>query len=173
MSASPLRPAVIFDRDGTLNIDHGYTHRPEDLAFTPGAPAAIASLNRRGVLVIVATNQSGVARGYFDENAVARFHARMQDALAPFGAHIDAFYYCPFHEEAADATYRAANHPDRKPNPGMIVRALCEWPIDPARCVLIGDEERDLLAARAAHIRGALYTEGALDALVEAETKGW
>lgn len=168
-----MNPAVIFDRDGTLNVDHGYVHRPADLTFTPGAPAAIAALNRRGILAIVTTNQSGVARGYYGEDAVVRFHAHMQEALAAHGARIDAFYYCPYHEDGVMPAYRIADHPDRKPNPGMIVRAMREWAIDPARALLIGDREIDIAAARAAGIRGALYEGGALDALVEAETRGW
>ena len=168
-----MTPAVIFDRDGTLNVDHGYVHKPADLTFVPGAPEAIAALNRRGILVIVATNQAGVARGYYDEDAVARFHAHMQDALAAHSARIDAFYYCPYHEDGVTETYRVANHPDRKPNPGMIIRAISEWSIDPTRAVLIGDRDSDVAAAQAAGIRGVLYEGGALDVLVEAETRGW
>ena len=102
-----------------------------------------------------------------------RFHARMQDELAAFGAQIDAFYYCPFYEEAVQDAYREPNHPDRKPNPGMIERAMREWSIDPARCLMIGDQEIDLAAARAANVRGAHYVGGRLDALVETETRGW
>ena len=168
-----MRAAIIFDRDGTLNLDRGFTHLPQDLVFTPGAPEAIAALNRRGVLALVATNQSGVARGLYDENAVERFHAHMQSELAKHGAHIDAFYFCPFHEDAAIAAYRVANHPDRKPNPGMLLRAMKEWEIDPTQALMIGDEERDMAAARAAGIACIRYEGGDLAALVEAHTKAW
>jgi D-glycero-D-manno-heptose 1,7-bisphosphate phosphatase len=161
-----LRPCAFFDRDGTLTSDHGYTYRPEDLAFMEGAPRAIRMLNEAGWLVVVVTNQSGVARGYFDENGVVRFHAAMNAALAEHGATIDAFYYCPFHADAKVEAYRHPDHPDRKPNPGMIRRAIADLPIDPARSFLVGDAESDLAAAKAAGIRARLYTGGDLAALV-------
>ena len=173
MPSDVLKPAVIFDRDGTLNLDRGYTFRPEDLEFTPGAERAIADLNARGILALVATNQSGVARGLYSEADVDAFHAEMQRALAARGAQIDGFYMCPFHEDAVVAAYRATNHPDRKPNPGMIVRAIAEWRVDPARALVIGDRDHDLAAARAARVRGALYEGGDLSELVARETALW
>jgi D-glycero-D-manno-heptose 1,7-bisphosphate phosphatase len=170
MTSPALRAAVIFDRDGTLNLDRGYTWRPQDLVLTPGAPAAIASLNARGIIAIVATNQSGVARGLYGEADVERFHAHLQSELARSGARIDGFYFCPFHEDAVVPRYRVADHPDRKPNPGMILRALADWRLDPARTLVIGDRDHDLAAAAAAGVRGALYEGGDLAALVAAET---
>jgi D-glycero-D-manno-heptose 1,7-bisphosphate phosphatase len=157
------RAAVIFDRDGVLNVDHGYVGDADRLDWIDGARRAIGRLNGEGVLVIVATNQSGVARGFFDEAAVERLHGVMQGDLAAQGAHIDAFYVCPFHADAADAAYRHADHPDRKPNPGMIVRAMAEWSIDPAQALLVGDKESDMEAARRAGIAGALFRGGDLD----------
>ncbi|MDQ2860265.1 MAG: HAD family hydrolase [Pseudomonadota bacterium] len=154
---------MIFDRDGVLNVDHGYVGETERLEWTLGARRAIRRLNREGVLVIVATNQSGVARGLFDEAAVEALHGVMQGDLAAEGAHIDAFYVCPFHPEAAVAAWRHSDHPDRKPNPGMILRALADWPIDPARALLVGDKESDMEAARRAGIAGALFAGGDLD----------
>jgi D-glycero-D-manno-heptose 1,7-bisphosphate phosphatase len=157
------RQAVIFDRDGVLNLDHGYVGDASRFEWVPGARRAIGRLNREGVLVIVATNQSGVARGMFDEAAVERLHGVMRDDLAARGAHIDAFYVCPFHAEAAVAAYRHADHPDRKPNPGMILRAMADWSIDPTRALLVGDQESDIEAARRAGIEGALFSGGDLD----------
>jgi D-glycero-D-manno-heptose 1,7-bisphosphate phosphatase len=158
--------AVIFDRDGVLNVDHGYVGDAGRFEWVAGARRAIARLNRQGVLVIVATNQSGVARGLFDEAAVERLHDVMQDDLAAEGAHIDAFYVCPFHAEAILAAYRHADHPDRKPNPGMIIRAMADWSIDPARALLVGDQESDMEAARRAGIAGALFSGGDLEAFL-------
>src|SRR6185437_6610767 len=89
------RPAAFLDRDGVLNLDRGYTHRPKELEWIDGAPEAVRLLKAAGYLVIVVTNQSGVARGFYDEDAVRRFHAHMQIALEWHGAQIDAFYYCP------------------------------------------------------------------------------
>ena len=94
------RPAAFLDRDGVLNYDHGYTHRPDDLVWTENAREAVLSLNNAGYLVFVVTNQAGVARGYYSERDVHAFHASMQSDLAKIGAYVDAFYYCPFHPDA-------------------------------------------------------------------------
>jgi histidinol-phosphate phosphatase family protein len=162
------RPALLFDRDGTLNVDHGYTFRPEDLRWTDGAREAVKAVNDAGWLAIVVTNQSGVARGLYTEADVDAFHARMQADLAAVGARIDAFYACPFHSEGANAAYIFADHPDRKPRPGMIRRAVLEHRLDRARSVVIGDHERDVQAAEAAGLRGVLVTEGELLGAVQA-----
>jgi D-glycero-D-manno-heptose 1,7-bisphosphate phosphatase len=162
-----VRSAALLDRDGVLNVDRGYTHRPEDLVFTPGAVRAVRRLNLTGRRVIVITNQAGVARGLYDEAAVDRFHATMNAALALEGARIDAFYSCPFHPEATVAAYRHPDHPDRKPNPGMVLRALTDSEVSPARAFLIGDRASDIQAATAAGVQGYLYLEGDLDQFVE------
>jgi D-glycero-D-manno-heptose 1,7-bisphosphate phosphatase len=169
------RPAVIFDRDGVLNVDHGYVGEPERMEWVDGARRAVRRLNEAGVVVIVATNQSGVARGLFDMAAVEAVHAVMQADLTVEGARIDAFYICPFHAEATDPAFAHPDHPDRKPNPGMILRAMDEWGLDPARCLLIGDKASDMEAAKRAGIAGALFEGGNLDdfvlPLIPRETK--
>jgi len=162
-----MKAAALLDRDGVLNVDRGYTHRPEDLTFTPGAVAAVRRLNQSGRKVIVVTNQAGVARGLYDEAAVDRFHAAMNAALETEGARIDAFYYCPFHPEANVEAYRHVDHPDRKPNPGMVLRALRDFGVAPARAFLIGDRQSDIQAAAAAGVRGYLYRDGDLDQFVQ------
>lgn len=161
-----VRPAVVFDRDGVLNEDTGYTHKPEQLVWRSGAREAIRLLNDRGYYVFVATNQAGVARGHYEESAIPAFHNHMQDQLAEAGAHIDAFYHCPFHPHGEVERYRVADHPDRKPNPGMILRALEEWPVDRSRSFLIGDRSSDIEAAERAGLPGHLYEGGDLAALV-------
>jgi D-glycero-D-manno-heptose 1,7-bisphosphate phosphatase len=163
---SEARAAVFLDRDGVLNVDHGYVHQLDRLEWIPGAKAAVARLNALGLLVIVATNQSGIARGYYDEAAMEAFHEAMAADLAAAGARIDAFYACPYLAEAAVARYRHPDHPDRKPNPGMILRAIADWNIDPARALLIGDKESDMEAARRAGVAGALFRGGDLDTFV-------
>jgi D-glycero-D-manno-heptose 1,7-bisphosphate phosphatase len=168
MSADGRLAGVILDRDGVLNRDHGYVGEVARLDWMPGAMRAVRRLNEAGLVVIVATNQSGVARGLFDMAAVETLHLAMQADLAVEGARVDAFYVCPFHPEAKVAAYAHPDHPDRKPNPGMILRALADWSIDPARALMIGDTERDLEAARRAGIRGVLFPGGDLDAFVRA-----
>jgi D,D-heptose 1,7-bisphosphate phosphatase len=159
------RPAAFLDRDGVLNVDHGYVHRIEALELMPGAARAVRRLNEAGFLVIVASNQSGVARGYYTLDDARRFNAALRARLAEEGARIDAFYLAPYHPDGVVADY-ARNHDDRKPGPGMLLRALAEWPVDAARSFLIGDRESDLEAARRAGLPGHLYRGGDLDAFV-------
>ena len=98
MSARP--GLAILDRDGVLNLEQGYAHRPDQLVLAPGAAAAVRRLNEAGWIVAVVTNQSGVARGLYDEAQVGIFHAAIAAALAAAGAHVDAWYFCPFHPDA-------------------------------------------------------------------------
>lgn len=163
-----MNPAVFFDRDGVLNVDHGYVGSLERFEWQPGAIEAILAANQAGFLVIVVTNQSGVARGYFSLSDVEQIHAWMAQQLAAAGAHVDRFYVCPFHPEAKIATYRAADHPDRKPNPGMLLRAIRDFDIDPGRSIMFGDNETDMLAARSAGVLPALYVGGNLADFVKA-----
>jgi D-glycero-D-manno-heptose 1,7-bisphosphate phosphatase len=167
--ASPLRPALFLDRDGVLNEDRGYVSRWEDFRWISGAKAVVAAFNRAGWLVIVVTNQSGVGRGFYTEEAMHALHARMREELAEVGGHIDAFYYAPQHPQAPLEAYRHPDPPDRKPNPGMILRALGEWPIDKAASVMVGDKPSDLEAALRAGIRGVLFSGGDLAEFLAAE----
>jgi D-glycero-D-manno-heptose 1,7-bisphosphate phosphatase len=154
------RPAAFLDRDGVLNVDMGYAHRPDQLQWIEGAQKAVRALNDAGYFVFVVTNQSGVARGFYSERQVGAFHEVMADQLAQDGAHIDAFYHCPFHHEGIVPEYVVADHPDRKPNPGMLLRAMREWRIHTARSFMIGDKDSDMEAARRAGIRGYQFTPG-------------
>lgn len=163
---SRRRKAVIFDRDGVLNVDHGYVYEPEKLEWIAGARRAIRRCNELGVLALVATNQSGIGRGYYDEASMHALHEQMRADLAAEGAHLDAIYYCPFHPDAVDEALRHPDHPDRKPNPGMILRALADWNLDPANVVLIGDKDTDIEAAERAGIEGLRFTGGDLDAFL-------
>jgi D-glycero-D-manno-heptose 1,7-bisphosphate phosphatase len=153
-TSSPKAAALFLDRDGTLTRDFGYTYRPSDLAWLPGAQDAIVDAARAGRRVIVVTNQSGIGRGLFTEAEMHAFHAAMQKDLAQRGAQIDAFYFCPFHEDAVITQYRAVSHPDRKPNPGMLLRAIADFGLDSGRCLMVGDAASDLEAARAAQVAG-------------------
>ena len=150
------RPAAFLDRDGVLNVDHGYVYRPEQLEWIDGAREAVRLLNTAGYYVFVISNQSGVARGYFDEAAVKSFHAHMQDGLAAQGAHIDAFYFCPHHPEGVIRSL-AVSCRCRKPAPGMLEQAVREWPIDLGASFLIGDKDDDVAAAKAFSIRGIKF----------------
>lgn len=151
--------AVFLDRDGTINVEKEYLHRPEDLELINGAAQAIARLNRAGFLVIVVTNQSGVARGYFTVADVNRLHQVMQEQLADDGAHIDAFYLCPHHPDKGLDQYRIACE-CRKGHPGMLLQAAAEWNIDLSGSFMVGDKQSDLLAGIAAGCHPCLVTTG-------------
>jgi D-glycero-D-manno-heptose 1,7-bisphosphate phosphatase len=154
--AGPRRPAAFLDRDGVLNIDHGYAYRPEQLEWVEGAAEAVRLLNEAGYYVLVVTNQSGVARGFYDEAAVKSLHAVMQDILSKDGARIDAFYYCPHHPNGSVKSL-AVQCRCRKPGPGMLEQAASEWQIDIGASFLIGDRDHDMAAAAAFNIRGIKF----------------
>ena len=153
--------AIFFDRDGTLNVDVDYLHEPADFVWVEGAIEAIRWANEHGYLVIAVTNQSGIARGYYDEAAVHRLHDWMNAELARQGARIDAFYYCPHHPAGRVPAYTRACD-CRKPAPGMLLRAIAEHDVDPAASLMIGDALRDITAAEKAGVRGVLYQGGSL-----------
>lgn len=147
---------AFLDRDGVLNQDHGYVCRPRDWQWVDGAVSAIQQLNQSGFKVVVVTNQSGIGRGFYDEQ---QFHALMAwvDAqLRPHHAHIDRVYFCPHHPEHALGDYR--RHCNcRKPAPGMLLEALRDFNAQPQHCTLIGDRASDLQAAQNAGVTGLLY----------------
>jgi histidinol-phosphate phosphatase family protein len=147
MDAQP-RPGVLLDRDGTIIVDHGYVSSVDEVDFIEGAPQAIAKLNRAHIPVAVVTNQSGVARGYYGIEDVAQVHSYIADRLADYGAHVDLFFYCPYHPDGVvDAFARASD--DRKPGPGMAYAAAAALNLDLASSWVVGDRQEDVgLAGR-------------------------
>ena len=155
----PERRAVFLDRDGTINVEREYLHLPGEFAFVPGAPEAIRLLKDAGFLVIVVTNQSGIARGFFDEAAVHRLHRYMDEQLARHGAAVDAYYLCPHHPLHGSGDYRRVCG-CRKPLPGMIIEAAGDFSIDLAASYVIGDKLADVAAGLAAGCRPLLVRTG-------------
>lgn len=162
------RPAAFLDRDGVLIVDSGYPHRPDQLVLIPGAAEAVKRLNDAGYVTVIVTNQSGVARGMFSEETMHGFNRMLVDRLAEAGARIDAVYAAPHHAEAVDERYRHPDHPDRKPNPGMLLKAIADHHLDPTRSLLIGDQPSDMEAARRAGVEGHRFEGGDLDQFVTA-----
>lgn len=157
-----MRQAIFFDRDGILNEEVGYLWQVEKFKWIDGAREAVKFCNERGLMTVVVTNQSGIARGYYTARDVDALHAFMQRELAEVGAHVDAFYYCPHHVEGVVEEFSVVCE-CRKPKPGMILRACRELDIDPAQSILFGDSERDIEAAKAAGLRaGIFFTSGNL-----------
>ncbi|BDU69419.1 hypothetical protein GETHOR_15200 [Geothrix oryzae] len=153
------KPAIFLDRDGTLNEEVDYLSDPEQLVMIPGAAAAVARLNARGIPVVVVTNQSGIGRGRYGWDDFAAVMSRMGALLALENGRIDAVYASPHHEQGQGA-YAVADHPERKPNPGMLVRAAEELGLDLARSWMVGDKDIDLEAGRRAGCRVALVRTG-------------
>ena len=165
------RKAIFFDRDGTLNVDKNYLYKIGDFEWLGDAPKAIRWANEHDYLVVVVTNQSGIARGYFTEADVRSLHAWMNEDLARFGAHIDAFYYCPHFPGGSVVAY-AKECDCRKPKPGLIERACADFHIDRKASLLIGDTPRDVACAEAAGVRGICFEGGSLAILLEHEAGG-
>ncbi|MGT2434882.1 D-glycero-alpha-D-manno-heptose-1,7-bisphosphate 7-phosphatase [Bradyrhizobium betae] len=170
MTTTTTRPAVFFDRDGVLNHDAGYLFEASKFKWMDGAREAVRLVNEAGYFAFVVTNQSGVARGFYEESDVHILHCWMADELAAIGAHIDAFEYCPDHPEAVIERYRRDSD-RRKPGPGMILDLMKRFPVAAERSILIGDQPRDLEAAHAAGIRGLLFREGNLATFVREALK--
>ncbi len=149
--------AVFLDRDGTIIEDPGYIGDPNDVRLLPGAAGAICRLSRAGYVVVVISNQSGVARGLFDEKALSGVHSRFEALLKVDGANLDGAYYCPYLDgsEAKVDAYRLDSEL-RKPRPGMLLQAARELGIELSRSWMVGDSATDVEAGRRAGCRTIL-----------------
>jgi D-glycero-D-manno-heptose 1,7-bisphosphate phosphatase len=148
-------PALFLDRDGVVVEEVHFLHRPEDIRLVPGAAAVIAEARRQGIPVVLTTNQSGIARRLFGWEAFAATQSRLETLLAAEQAAFDMVLACPFHPDG-NPPYRA-EHPCRKPQPGMLLRAAERLGIDLAKSWAVGDRARDLEAGRAAGCAGGLH----------------
>lgn len=150
---------IFLDRDGTINEEVNYLHRPEDLNILPGVPQAIRQMNETGFKVVVVTNQAGVARGYYTEADVEHLHEYMNEELKKDGAHIDQFFYCPHHPEHGIGEYKVVCH-CRKPETGMFEMAEQYYEIDKSHSYMIGDKEIDVQAGHNYGVTGILVGTG-------------
>ncbi len=155
------RRALFLDRDGVLNVDHGHVGTRDRFEWMPGALDTIRTATQAGWHVFVVTNQSGVARGYYDETAVRSLLDWMADEARRAGGTIDDTRYCPFHEAADVPAYRQVSN-WRKPAPGMLLDLIRAWELDPSRCVMIGDQPTDTEAAAAACVPAHRFPGGNL-----------
>ncbi len=159
MSTGVLRPAVFLDRDGTLTAEAEWVKTSADLALLPCAAEAVAALSHAGFAVVLATNQSAVARGIVSEEQLAAIHAHMSRELSRGGAHLDGIYYCPHHPSQGAFPYRRECE-CRKPRPGMLLAATRDLGLDLLRSWVVGDAERDLAAGEALAVPGILVATG-------------
>lgn len=142
--------AVFIDRDGTMAKDVNYCRQPEDFVLFPNTARAIKLLNEHGFKVIVVTNQSGIARGYFTEGTLAQIHKKMKQELAEEGARVDGIYYCPHHPDD--------NCDCRKPKPKLVLQAAREHDIDLKQAFVVGDLSMDIELGKAAGCKTILLS---------------
>ena len=147
-----MRAALFLDRDGVINVDRHYVWRIEDFEFMPGIFELVEAAVQGGLLPIVVTNQAGIGRGYYTEGDFRRLDEWMHAQFRERGAAIARTYYCPFHPTEGIGVYRRESF-DRKPNPGLILRAKADFDLDLSNSVLVGDKDSDIEAGRAAGVR--------------------
>ena len=157
------RRALFLDRDGVINIDHGYVGTQDRFEWMPGAIETIRTATDAGFHVFVVTNQSGIARGLYTEAQLADLHQWLTNEIRAAGGTIDDLRYCPFHPQAKLDAYRQASD-WRKPAPGMLLDLIGKWQVDPAGSLLIGDQPSDLAAAAAAGVPAHLFKGADLSA---------
>lgn len=145
------RPALFLDRDGVINIDHGYVHRPEQCEFVPGIFDMVRAFTGRGYLPVIVTNQAGIGRGLYGEEDFHAFMAWMLEQFRAQQIEIAAVYHCPDHPTAGIGAYRRENG-WRKPGPGMMLQAAKDLDLDLAASWCVGDKMSDIEAARAAGV---------------------
>jgi len=173
VNTRPLILAVIFDRDGVLIEDRHYAINPAEIRWTPGVRGLLELLKSRGVRTFVATNQSGIARGYFCAADVERFHLAMRKQLGTHGLDFDGVEYCPHHPTAGQGSW-TKDCDCRKPKPGMIRKLLSENNINPEHALMIGDRDVDMTAAANAGVAGMLFNGGdLLKAFIDAGWGDW
>lgn len=153
------RPAVFLDRDGTINEQMGYINHISRFVMLPGVAEAIALLNSHRIPVVVVSNQSGLARGYFPPQLLQEVHALMERQLARKGAALNGIYVCPHHPEAKEEKFRQ-DCQCRKPKPGLMLEAASDFGLDLARSYLVGDRWSDLQTAAACGAKGVLVLTG-------------
>src|SRR5262245_32421116 len=157
--AQPGRPAVFLDRDGCLIEEMGYLNHPSRVRILPRTAAAVSRLNAAGIPAIMATNQAGIARGYFSAETLDEVNAEVERQLALCGARLDALYVCVHHPTAGSPPYRQ-DCECRKPKPGLLRRAAREMGLDLSRSVMVGDKPSDVAAGQAAGAAGVLVLTG-------------
>jgi D-glycero-D-manno-heptose 1,7-bisphosphate phosphatase len=153
------RPALFMDRDGCLIEEMGYINHPSRVRVLPRTPEAIARLNAAGIAAVMATNQAGIARGYFSTKTLAAVNAELERQLGALGARLDALYVCTHHPTAGEPPYRQTCE-CRKPKPGLLLRAAAELGLDLSRSIMVGDKPSDVEAGQAAGAATVLVLTG-------------
>jgi D-glycero-D-manno-heptose 1,7-bisphosphate phosphatase len=161
------RPALFLDRDGVINVDHAYVHRPDNFEFFPGIFDLVRSANDLGYAVVVVTNQAGIGRGFYSEADFHSLTAWMLDQFRQHNSRIDAVYFSPYHPEHGVGEYKRDSH-CRKPGPGMLLRAAKDLDLDLDRSIILGDKPSDLAAGVAAGVPHRWFLTSGLEPSDEA-----
>lgn len=151
MKGNRMNKAIFLDRDGTLNIDYGYVHEIDNFKFIDGAIDALRELKKMGYMLVLVTNQSGIARSYFSEEQFLQLTEWMDWSLAEQDVDLDGIYYCPHHPEGKGEYKEDCDC--RKPKPGMLLQAIKELKIDPTQSIMVGDKVEDLKAGIGAKVK--------------------
>lgn len=151
-----MNSALFLDRDGVINIDHGYVHKKENFHFIDNIFDLVTHAKNLGYLVIIVTNQAGIAKGIYTEQDFQILMSWVSQQFKCNHGKIDKTYFCPFHKDGVIKKY-AKNSPDRKPEPGMIIKACKEFNIDPKKSVLVGNKLSDIEAANSSFIGKSIY----------------
>ena len=156
---------ILFDRDGVINIEKSYLYKIEDFEYESGVIEGLEKLKKLGYRFLIITNQAGIARGYYTEDDVMTLHHYMAMTINNAGGRIDKFIYCPYLKGAKISKYDKDSI-DRKPAPGMILKGIKAYDLEPTKCFLIGDKDSDMEAAERAGMPGFLFKGGRLDTFV-------
>lgn len=154
-----MNRAIFLDRDGVINEDESYLYKPEDIRFVEGIFDFCRVAQNKGYLLIVVTNQSGIARGYYTEDDLLRLNDWMCTRFKDQGILINGIYFCPYHPEKGIGQYKKDSY-DRKPNPGMIFKARDDFDLDLQNSIVIGDRDSDMAAGRKAGVGRLLLLPG-------------
>ena len=146
-----LSPTLFLDRDGVINKDFGYVHSKENFEFIDGIFDLVKHANSKNYLVIIITNQAGIAHGYYSEKQFKELTSWMFEKFLKRDAIITDLFYCPYHESSKFKKYRI-NHPNRKPAPGMFLEAIEKFSIDVKKSIMVGDQKSDMIASKRAGI---------------------
>ena len=144
--------ALFLDRDGVINKDYGYVFSLKNFVWLKNVKKAIKYVYLKKYLIVVVTNQSGIARGMYGEDDVKKLHKNMNEQLKKFNCKIHDFFYCPYHPKYGNKKYKKDSFL-RKPNPGMILKAANKWSIDLSKSLMIGDKKIDMIAAKRSNLK--------------------
>lgn len=154
-----MKRCIFLDRDGNINVEKDYLHKIEDFEFEEGALEAIVEFSKTDYLIVIVTNQSGIARGYYTEKDLEDLHKYLRDEIEKNGGRVDGFYYCPHHPEKGIGEYKK-NCDCRKPNPGMFLQAKEDFDIDFENSIMVGDKLSDVDAGKRLGMRSILVRTG-------------